>query len=302
MTRQRVLDIFRDKPLDFKPGKGFSYNNSGFFLAGMVIEQVTGKPYEQVVRETVFQPLGMNRSGFDFNNLPDSLKARGYQFWNEEQLKPYRHYDSTMAYAAGSIYSTTGDMYKWARAIATRQILSDASWKQAFRRQEGDSGYGFFPGKFSGKRFVKHTGGYPGFMSEFVYYPKEDLTIILLNNYGSYENSIWPLVMACSSIVFRQPYDVWVARRPVQLDEKILGQYTGSFGSKKSKVTFFLQEGKLISRLSNGYELPLLAEDENNYFYLNFNTQFRFLKDDSGKVAKVIIHEHGQDFELGKIE
>jgi CubicO group peptidase (beta-lactamase class C family) len=207
-----------------------------------------------------------------------------------------------MAYAAGSIYSTSGDMYKWARAIATRQILSDASWKLAFSRQAGDSGYGFFLGQFSGKRFIKHSGGYPGFMSEFVYYPKEDLTIILLNNYGNYDNSIWPLVMGCSSVVFNKPYDLWVARKQVQLEEGVLKQFTGSYGSKKSKVTIFLKEGILISRLSNGYELPLLAEDENNYFYLNFNTQFRFLKDSSGKVAKVIIHEHGQDFTLPKIE
>ena len=302
MTRQRVLDIFRDKPLDFKPGKGFSYNNSGFFLAGMVIEKVTGKPYEQVVRETLFEPLGMSQSGFDFNNLPAPLRAKGYQFWSEDQLKPYRHYDSTMAYAAGSIYSTTGDMYKWAKAIATKQILSAASWKQAFSRQAGDSGYGFFPGQFSGKRFVKHSGGYPGFMTEFVYYPKEDLTVILLNNYGNYDNSLWPLVMGCSGIVFNQPYDLWVARKQVQLEETVLKQYTGSFGSKKSKVTFFLKEGALICRLSQGYELPLLAENESNYYFLNFNTQFHFLKNSSGKVAKVIIHEHGQDFELPKIE
>ncbi len=48
--------------------------------------------------------------------------------------------------------------------------------------------------------------------------------------------------------------------------------------------------------------MPLLAENESNYYFLNFNTQFRFQKDSIGKGTKVIIHEHGQDYELPKIE
>jgi CubicO group peptidase (beta-lactamase class C family) len=302
VSKERVLQVFKDKPLDFKPGKGFSYNNSGFFLAGMVIEKVTGKAYEQVVRELIFEPLGMRSSGFDFINLPAQSRAMGYQFLNDEIQKPYRHYDSTVAYAAGSIYSTTGDMYKWAKAIAARQILSEASWKQAFKRQEADYGYGFFLGQFSGKRFIRHSGGYPGFMSEYLYYPDEDLIIILLNNYGNYDDSIWPIAMALTNIVFEKPYDLWTARKEVNLPETILRTYTGTFGNKKTPVTFFLQEGKLHCRFSNGGQFPLFSESETSYFLKGFNTSFRFTKAASGQVEKVIIYEHGQQFELSKLE
>jgi CubicO group peptidase (beta-lactamase class C family) len=302
VTKERVLEVFKDKPLDFKPGKGYSYNNSGFFLAGMVIEKVTGKAYEQVIRERIFQPLGMHSSGFDFINLPAQSRAMGYQFLNEELQKPYRHYDSTLAYAAGSIYSTTGDMYKWAKAIASKEILSEASWKQALKRQVSEYGYGFFLGQFQGKRFIRHSGGYPGFMSEFVYYPDEDLTIILLNNYGNYDDSIWPVAMALSNIVFEKPYELWIARKETKLPETVLSQYTGKFGSKKTPVKFFLQEGRLHCSFPNGGEFALLSENETNYFLKSHNTRFRFLKNTSGQVEKVTIYEHGQEFELPKVE
>lgn len=103
LSKEKVLNYFKDKPLDFSPGKYYSYNNSGYFLLGLIIEKVTGKTYETVVRESIFTPLKMTQSGFDFNNLPESMKAQGYETWNQNTAIPYKHYDSTFAYSAGSI-------------------------------------------------------------------------------------------------------------------------------------------------------------------------------------------------------
>jgi len=61
---------------------------------------------------------------------------------NADKQLPARLWDSTVTYAAGAIYSTCGDMYKWARAIAANQILSKDSWKQAFTPHLGNYGYG----------------------------------------------------------------------------------------------------------------------------------------------------------------
>src|SRR5215203_4203402 len=132
VSKDRVISQFRDKPLDFPPGKHYSYNNSGYFLLGLIIEKVTGKPYETVVREYIFNPLAMMQSGFDFINLPKTIKAQGYEFWNRESAVPYSHYDSTFAFAAGSIYSTSNDMLKWARAMAAKEILTSRTWQFAF--------------------------------------------------------------------------------------------------------------------------------------------------------------------------
>jgi len=73
-------------------------------------------------------------------------------------------------------------MYKWARAIAANQILSKDSWKQAFTPHLGNYGYGWWIDSLYGKNYVTHSGGVPGFMSNLMYYPGEDVTIILLNN------------------------------------------------------------------------------------------------------------------------
>jgi CubicO group peptidase (beta-lactamase class C family) len=299
VSRQLVLDQFISKPLTFKPGKEFSYNNSGYYLAGLIIEKVTGKPYEQVVRELVFQPLKMNSSGFDYLGLPNESKAVGYQFLDETVQKPYPFYDSTVGYAAGSTYSTTSDMLKWATAIASQQLLSSASWQTALEPKVGDYGYGFMLGQYGGKRFIKHAGGYPGFTSEFIHFPSEALTIILLRNVGTYGQDLWPVTMGLSNIMFGAPYDLWKARKKVQLPDSVLQQRTGIYGVGNSKISFLVKDGQLHAVLGNN-QYPLLAESDDVFYLENYNTQLTFEKDASGQPIKIIIRENGKNTEVAK--
>src|SRR6185369_11004467 len=73
-NREKMMATFKDKPLDFSPGTSWSYSNSGYSLLGYIIEIVTNKPYEQVVREYIFTPLKMTHSGFDFTHLKSNEK------------------------------------------------------------------------------------------------------------------------------------------------------------------------------------------------------------------------------------
>ncbi|NEU09592.1 beta-lactamase family protein [Flavihumibacter sp. R14] len=302
VTKQFMLDFISKKPFDYPPGEGFGYNNSGFYLAGLVIEKVTGKSYEQNVRELIFEPLDMKHSGFDFNNLDEGIKAKGYQFLTAKQKKTYTYLDSTVSYSAGSIYSTTTDMYKWTEAIAKKQLLSSASWKYAFKRKADDYGFGFRINNFFGKSYIKHSGGYPGFVSEFIYYPKDKVTIILLKNSGDYGEDVWPVTMGLSNIVFGMPYDLWKMRVEIKLPDNILRQKEGKYAAGKISITFIMKDSQLYEILPNGMELPLFAESENSFYLQNFNTSLQFIKNSSGTIEKVIIHEHGKDIEAIKVQ
>ena len=289
VSKERVVSQFRDKPMDFPPGKYYSYNNSGFFLLGLIIEKVTGKPYETIVKEYILDPLEMTQSGFDFINLPITIKAQGYEFWNKEKAIPYNHYDSTYAYAAGSIYSTTTDMLKWAKAVSTKQILTTKTWELAFKTKIQNYGYGWQTGQFFGKKYVRHSGGYPGYMSEFIYYPDENLFIILLNNFGTYGQNIWAVGMGISSIVFGLPYDNWKLRNEVNVEKEVLRSRIGMYVSGKNKIELKLNDSKLFIKVPGLPEMQLYPESDNDFFLRDFNTRFHF---DNNILT---VHEHGQD-------
>ncbi|HEX2536612.1 MAG TPA: serine hydrolase domain-containing protein, partial [Chitinophagaceae bacterium] len=293
VPKDLVLEQFLHKPLAFQPGQGFSYNNSGYFLAGMIIEKVTGKPYEQNVRELIFQPLGMTHSGFDYLNLSPEKKATGYQFLNERVQKKYPFYDSTVGYAAGSIYSTTGDLLRWSHAVASGKLLTPSSWKAALTPRNNGYGYGFQMGSYQNRPFVRHAGGYPGYVSEFLHYPKEKITILLLKNSGTYGQDLGPVASDISHILFGLPYALWEPRSDMQLPEDRLKEKEGSYTSGGKQLRFVVKEGRLHIINLQGQELPLLAHQADFFYSEIAYTEFVFVKDGKGKVEKVIVRERG---------
>jgi CubicO group peptidase (beta-lactamase class C family) len=308
VDKKLVLDLMYNKPFDFEPGKDFRYNNSGYYLAGLIIEKVTGKSYEQVVRQYIFQPLQMKQSGFNFNSLSADERATGYQFLDDKQQKEYTYLDSTVSYAAGGVYSTTGDMNKWVKAVADKKLLSENSWKLALTSGAGGFGYGFVAGSFNEKtsnekKYVKHSGGYPGFVSEFIFFPGEDIRIILLKNVGNYGQDLWGVTMGLSSIVLGMPYDLWKVRNEIKLDSAILAKVAGKYGAKGKPLSFFVRENNLYMDINGTSQLGLVAESEDSFYFENFNTQFNFKKSRNGSFHSLIIHEHGKDSEeLKRIE
>jgi CubicO group peptidase (beta-lactamase class C family) len=78
ITPEKLVALFRDKPLDFQPGTKWSYSNSGYVLLGYLIEKISGESYAKFVERNIFKPLGMRDSGYDSNSaiIPD--RAQGY--------------------------------------------------------------------------------------------------------------------------------------------------------------------------------------------------------------------------------
>jgi CubicO group peptidase (beta-lactamase class C family) len=108
--------------LQFEPGSKYTYNNSGYFLLGAIIERVTGKPYEQVLKENLFDPIGMKNTGYDHHDTIISKRASGYSLKPDGYTNaPYL--DMSIPYAAGSLYSTVEDLYLWDQALSTEKLL-----------------------------------------------------------------------------------------------------------------------------------------------------------------------------------
>jgi len=298
VDRQLALNIFINKDLLFKPGTKFSYSNSGYFLLGMIIEKITGKLYQQVLRQLIFAPLGMQHTGFDFINLKDTAKATGYDAFDSSHHNIAVKWDSTVTYSAGSIYSTTGDLYKWSKAIAKGELLSVASWKQAFTPNLGNYGYGWWIDTLYGNKYITHSGGLPGFMSNFVYYPDKDITIILLNNFGNFGQSLTSVNMGLSAIMFNKPYLNYSAGKEAATDKISLQAYAGTYVyNDQHTLLITFENDKLFVEDTNPQDkLPkvqLHYGNDDTFYITEANLRFQFLKDKSNHYYKLITYNSG---------
>ncbi|MEJ7681130.1 MAG: serine hydrolase domain-containing protein [Segetibacter sp.] len=271
VSKAEILNSFKNEPLEFKPGTKFHYRNSGYFLLGMIIEKVTGMPYQKVVRQMIFEPLQMTHSGFDFINLRDTLKVTGYSLLTADKQTPAPLIDSTVTFASGDIYSTTGDLYKWIKAVSEKQILSASSWKKAITPFKENYGYGWFSGYINDKKCIWHTGATFGFNSNMTYFPDSDVTIILLDNY--FNEATPPILSAevISAIIFNKPYNLYKEKSEVKIKDAILTKYTGTYSlSVKPERTMVitLQEGNLVANMQ-GTLLQLVFNSDTKFEFKN---------------------------------
>jgi CubicO group peptidase (beta-lactamase class C family) len=307
VDKQLALDIMFKHSLDFKPGTQFRYDNSGYYLLGLIIEKVTAKSYEQNVRDIIFAPLQMNHSLFDFKHSADTNIATGYQALNDSIQKEASawRWDSTVSYAAGAIWSTTGDMYKWAQAIANKKILSADSWKAMLTPHLEKYGYGVFIDSVLGKQTISHGGGIPGFIAYLCYYPDEDVTIILLNNWGWFNDALNGINADLSAIIFHKPYELMSNHVGIKLSNDVLKNYIGQYNfDKKHHVYITLENEQLQMEAPQGGlpKSPLFANDETNFYLKIINARIEFVKDASRNITELIAHYNGKDEVCKKVK
>ncbi len=201
---------FASGDLEFEPGSKFAYNNSGYFLLGAIIEKVTGKTYEQVLKENILDPTGMKNTGYDHHRTILSKRATGYDKRPDGYTNaPYL--DMSLPYAAGSMYSTVEDLLLWDQALYTEKVLSAKSKELMYTPFLEKYAYGWAVEDASFKfndqpvQSIAHGGGINGFATMIARFPKEKYLIVLLDNTGQ---SMDPLAEKLARVLYAQPYEL----------------------------------------------------------------------------------------------
>lgn len=192
------LELAKKYSLLSTPGAAFSYSNTGFNLLGIIVAKASGKSYGEILQERIFGPLAMNATRV--MRPHDSLAgmATGYVKNNgriEEDDNPAAS-RSYLGGAASGIESTAQDMAKFDAALHAGVLPSLASqaemWRDSVLMQAPVSpadtgiyyGLGWFLSTVDGYRKVYHSGGMPSYSSDFIRYPREGISVIVLTNQG----------------------------------------------------------------------------------------------------------------------
>jgi CubicO group peptidase (beta-lactamase class C family) len=192
---EELLDLVRNEPFDFAPGERWSYNNTGYFVLGLIIENVSGKSYGDFVEERIFGPLGMKtaRLNHQFEIIPN--RATGYAIRSNVVLRS-EFVSPSQPYAAGALMGTVLDLAKWDAALYTDKPFSASTREQMWtpvKLNDGKThpyGFGWMLGELRGHPFVAHGGGIHGFSTYIARFVEDKLTVIVLMNAGDDAGSV----------------------------------------------------------------------------------------------------------------
>ena len=255
LPKDSLVALFKDVPFDFPTGTGMVYNNSAYFLTGMIIEKVAGMPYGDFVAKRFFEPLGMKDSHYCSERKIVKNRAHGYDMGPGGQLMLKGYLDHTYPYAAGSLCSTAWDLVTWLQALHSGRVLSQNAYRQLITPDTLNDGTrlryakGVSISTVAGHPVIEHGGGINGFVTASAWLPEEKMAVaVLINTAGPVSAD-----SVAASLV-----DVVLGRRsdvPASAKASDVTPYAGSFqGAGRGQpltLTFSADSGYLSVKQGN---------------------------------------------------
>jgi CubicO group peptidase (beta-lactamase class C family) len=186
VSPQGIIDRWAKKPLDFTPGTQWQYSNTGYVVAGLIVEKVSGQPLLDFLKARIFTPLGI--TAYDQDLAIGKGFPQGYGRAALGPVRPVTPAATGWLYSAGELSMSARDLAKWDVARIDRTILTPEDWKlqeTPVKLADGSSngyGLGVSTGTTAGRRYVEHSGEAVGFLSENVVFPDEKAAIVVLTN------------------------------------------------------------------------------------------------------------------------
>ncbi len=296
-TPEQLIDSFKNIPLEFEPGTKFKYSNSGYFILGYIIEQVSGKSFQTYIKENILTPLSLNHTYFDSLNNIIPNKVSGYR---QDGLE-YRNADfwsSAVTYSAGGLVSNVDDLFKWHQGLYAYKILRKETLEKAFKPftlQNGtlsNYGYGWFLKTSNGIKSIEHAGGLPGFLTNEIYFTNDDIFISILSNCEC--SPVDELSITLSGLALGK-----ALQNAVKVNSKILAEYIGTYVltiDSTKKIDVVKEKDRLVAKVSNNETIPLIFQSDTKFQFKNLlDADCEFVKE-NGKVAKFNVIQNGGHF------
>ena len=188
-TIEKASRVFRDDPLEFKPGSDYIYSTYGINLLQGVIEKVSGKPLAQYMQATLFDPLGMHYTELEIQGKATDNYAMGYRSFMSSY--PVKAINVSNKYIGGGMRTTPTDLIKMVQAIDTDKIFKqqtkDLMLSTPFPKAAPDRALGWRWMERDGRKAYSHSGGINGFESFLVHFVEEDITLAVMVNQDDYD-------------------------------------------------------------------------------------------------------------------
>jgi D-alanyl-D-alanine carboxypeptidase len=250
-TEDQVVALFAKQPLDFPAGEHWRYSNSGFFLLGLVIEKVTGRPYDEVVRDLLFKPFGLSRILMDYRQPLMKSRVRGYSHAADGSFQNVPVYDASVALAAGGYRASVGDLTRYIEALFSDQVPAAVrSMMMTPMTLNDGTEISYRPmalvaSRLQGHPVYAHAGGIWGAHAFISYMPADQAAIGLFTNTEDGSVNLGDLNRKIARVVLNIPHP---PLRDLPLTRREAEAYEGSYCPREIQE----EGGKLMVSYDGG--------------------------------------------------
>lgn len=295
-----VVALVRDLPLEFEPGSRFNYSNTGYVLLGALIEKVSGESYDAFLRKNIFDPLGMKDSGYDWNATVLPNRAAGYAR-GRKGMTNAGFINMSVPQGAGALYSTTGDLLRWQRALYEGKLLAPASLEAMTTAYHSGYGFGLAIQQKDGAKEVGHGGGIEGFATEVHYRMPDKISVIVLSNVEGSE--LESLTAGLTAAARGATYVMPTERKDIVLSAEQMAAIAGTYTMPDGRRLWLrTSNGGMTTQLQGQASLPIYAESADKLFLRKVDAQLELHRDAAGKVDAVTLMQGGRNMRMPRVD
>ena len=290
LTLEELIAVFRDLPMNFKPGEEWRYNNSGYILLGAIIEAASGMSYADFMQQKVFDPLGMHSTAYDEQGRIIPNRIPGYMP-GPDGPRNADYLSMTLPHAAGALISNVDDLAVWNRSLHAGKLVSKETLAAAFKpfnlNDGSDSGYGYGwqINKVGPALSYEHGGGIHGFLTEGIYVPGHDVYVAVLSNCNC--NPPGNAAIRMAALATGHSYEI----REISIDPQVLEEYVGVYDIEDSEDmrVITVEDGTVYSKRGSGPRQPTVPVAKDKFMYPASFTSLEFVRDDKGAVIGQLV-------------
>lgn len=293
LSIDQFITFQKEKPLDFEPGEKYSYSNSGYMFLGYIIEKVSGMSYEKYLQQQIFTPLKMQHSGYNYINLKNENKSEPYgkvvtgEFIKAELVHP------SFSYSAGTIYSTTANLFKWAQSLTNNSIITKQSYTNATTARKSNYGFGLVIDSIYNKKRIHHSGGINGYSSYLLTIPEDSVYIVVLNNVET--TNAGKIGQEVLKVLYNQSFTLPEEKVEIKLPLETLQLYVGEYELAPTfKIVITLENEMLRAQATGQPQFEIYPLKENRFFVKAVEAEIEFVKNADGKIEKMILYQGGR--------
>jgi len=282
LSHDSLLALVKDRAPDFAPGERFLYDNTGYYLLGMVIEAASGQSYPQYLADHIFTPLGLRGTSYCETRRLIENRAQGYQT-DSAGVANADFISMGQPFAAGSLCSTVGDLVAWQRALAGDRLLRAGSYAQMStpgRLNNGNAtgyGFGLTMSAPQGHRSIGHGGGINGFSTMLTALPDDSLIIVVLANSEDANTGRIASRIVRAALGIAEPV---VRDLPVTAAEK--ARFEGSYRLTDALDLQVFARGDSLMMSATGQGANRLLSQGGGVFLASFDTDVRIVFEMTG--------------------
>lgn len=302
-----LLVVSRQRTLNFSPGQEYLYSNTGYLLAAMVVQRVSGKTLAAFAKERIFEPLGMAHTSItqDYGAIVPG-RALAYVLNADGS---YRHAaNSVSVMGPGGVMTTVDDLALWDKnfyegRVGGKELIAKMQLPGVLNSGAASKyASGLFVETYRGQKVIEHSGFLPGLQSQFSRLPDRQFTVTVLTNTGELNPSA--MARRITDIYLDKelaPKPTAAAPKPqlvaTEIDTAKLDGLLGFYAlSQNFGLTFTKEDGRLIGQGTGQPKFPLSAANERVFFFQAGGIELTFDPIGTDGIAPgVVLHQGGKD-------